>query len=227
LPAILGADPLRQQYHSRASFLEEQFSPAKLKDKIAPKKSWIASGRIRTLRNSSEYLEPDVSTDTLRGARRANLSINPSQSSTVKLPAIYQMRDNSINAASRAKFKKEISFIKIHYDYERYTRQTEEITTRHNMIRELRENYPDVADLSFDQIMGMDLMKLHQVIEHKKLESRMNASAIIIQRAFRNYVFRSFNNTQAQIRTAAALLLQQKWKEAKLAKQRAHLRQRE
>ena len=85
LPAILGADPLRQQYHSRASFLDEQFSPAKLKDKIAPKKSWVASGRIRTLRNSSEYLEPDVSTDTLRGARRAN----PSQSSTVKLPAIY------------------------------------------------------------------------------------------------------------------------------------------
>ena len=88
-------------------------------------------------------------------------------------------------------------------------------------------NYPDVADLSFDQIMGMDLMKLHQVIEHKKLESRMNASAIIIQRAFRNYVFRSFNNTQAQIRTAAALLLQQKWKEAKLTKQRAELRGRE
>ena len=48
------------------------------------------------------------------------------------------------------------------------------------MIRDLRENYPDVGDLSYDQIMGMDLMKLHQVIEHKKLESRMNASAIII-----------------------------------------------
>jgi hypothetical protein len=123
---------------------------------------------------------------TIRGVGRNN---------TVKLPSIYQMRDNSINAASRAKFKKEISFIKIHYDYERYTRQTEEITTRHNMIRDLRENYPDIADISYDHIMGMDLIKLHQVIEYKKLESKMNASAILIQRAFRDYVLRSFSNT--------------------------------
>ena len=32
---------------------------------------------------------------------------------------------------------KEISFIKIHYNFERFTRQTEEIKHRHNMIKEL------------------------------------------------------------------------------------------
>lgn len=95
----------------------------------------------------------------------------------MRFPAI---RDNSINAASRAKFKKEISFIKIHYDYERYSRQTEEITTRHNMIRDIKLHYPDINDLSYELIMGMDILELHQLLERRKLDSKMDASALVI-----------------------------------------------
>ena len=53
---------------------------------MAPKKTWVASGRIRTLGNSSDA---DLSEDAMRGMVKTKPSRTILQDSTIKLPAIY------------------------------------------------------------------------------------------------------------------------------------------
>jgi len=97
-----------------------------------------------------------------------------------------------MNAASREKFKKQISFIKIHYNYEKFSRQTEEVSTRRAIIYDILHNYPTITDLDYRTMMHMDIIQLHQLIERKKLNARMELSAIKIQRNFRWHLFRKF-----------------------------------
>ena len=57
--------------------------------------------------------------------------LSQSIDSASMFPAI---RDHGLGAASREKFKKQISFIKIHYNYEKFSRQSEDLTTRRMLV---------------------------------------------------------------------------------------------
>ena len=92
-------------------------------------------------------------------------------------PAI---RDCGLGAASREKFKKQISFIKIHYNYEKFSRQSEDLTTRRMLVQDLQHNYPEITDIDYDTFFSMDLMNLHTLIEIKKLDARLNRCARMI-----------------------------------------------
>lgn len=114
-------------------------------------------------------------------------------------------RDHSMNNASRELFQKEISYIKIHCDYEKCTRETDEARLKHNMIKSLRNNHPNI-DISYNQIMNSNIHKLNQLIEKKKFEELMHTSATRIQRSFRN----KKGKTLMQFAVSALLVLKRK-----------------
>lgn len=96
-----------------------------------------------------------------------------------KFPAI---RDCGLGAASRDRFKKQLSFIKIHYNYERFSRMTDEVGMRRSLVKDLQENYPQIDDISYDNMINMDLVELSALIESRKLEMKMHVAAVRIQR---------------------------------------------
>ena len=90
------------------------------------------------------------------------------------------IRDTGLTAASRERFAKQIAFIKIHYNYDKYNKMSEDAVTRRAILVDLIENYPEIDDLDYGQIMTMDLLELHERMERRKIECRMEKAAIIL-----------------------------------------------
>ena len=88
-------------------------------------KKWITNTRSKVNMSS----DANISNMTI-SERKLITGVNSSFNfgNVNKLPPI---RDNSLFAASHKKNKKEISFIKVHYDFERHTRYAEEVQLRH------------------------------------------------------------------------------------------------
>ena len=131
-----------------------------------------------------------------------NSPINTSSESM--FPAI---RDGGIGAASRERFKKQISFIKIHYNYEKSSKFSEEVTQRRRivqdlqdmdtklkMVKDLKDNcVPNVLrGINYDKLMKMDIIALNELVQKKIIDSKMTRSAIIIQKKFRAYMFKKY-----------------------------------
>lgn len=74
-------------------------------------------------------------------------------------PAIR--RDCGLNAASREQFKRELSLMKIHYNYEKFARISDEVAIRRHIIKDLllEENNHNLG-ITYDDIMSMDLLQL-------------------------------------------------------------------
>jgi hypothetical protein len=53
--------------------------------------------------------------------------------------------------------RKEISLMQVRYDYEIVSRQSDEITARRAIIRDMRENYPGIEGVAFEELMNLDL----------------------------------------------------------------------
>lgn len=96
-----------------------------------------------------------------------------------------------MSTASRERVKKEVSFIKVHYEYEIVSRQCEEVSTRRALVRDLLDNHPEII-IGYDEMMNLELDELHQLMEQKKLDAKMNAAAALLQRSFRVYLFKRF-----------------------------------
>ena len=101
---------------------------------------------------------------------RSNL---PTVSTTGKI-----RRNHGLDAGTRDKMHKQMSFMKIQYNYERFSRLTDEISVRRQMINDLLENNESAAkDIPVPAMMNMNVFDLHAHIEQKKIETVMNESA--------------------------------------------------
>jgi len=69
---------------------------------------------------------------------------------------------------------------------------SEDAVTRRAILVDLMENYPEIQDIGYDTVLNSDLEVLHELTEKRKIECRMEKAATILQRAFRNYTFRTF-----------------------------------
>ena len=83
------------------------------------------------------------------------------------------IRDNSLNAASRDSFNRELKFYKMNYEFDKITRQTEDASLRRFLVKDLIDTFPEV-DIDYEVIMGEDLLTLCAVIENKKVGARMD-----------------------------------------------------
>ena len=128
---------------------------------------------------------------------------------SVRFPTI---RDTGMFAASRDRFQKQIQFIKIQYNYEKYNKMSEDAVTRRAILVDLMENYPEIEDVDYDTVLNTDLVVLHEMIEKRKIECRMEKAATILQRAYRNHRFRDFCFQKKIRRNKAAKKLQAQWK---------------
>lgn len=72
------------------------------------------------------------------------------------------------------------------------------------MIEDLANNYPEISDIRYNEMVGMDLLRLHQMIERKKISLRMERAAILIQRNFRQWTFQQFCTQKSRTQNKAA-----------------------
>ena len=75
-----------------------------------------------------------------------------------------------------------MSFLKIHYNYEKYARLTDEVSMRRSILTDLKDNYPEIDDISYDLMLNLDIYDLHALIENRKLDVKMFSAAVKIQR---------------------------------------------
>ena len=85
-------------------------------------------------------------------------------------------RDHGLNAASRDSLKKEMSFMKIHNDFNYHARVTDEVGVRRQIINDLTQ-YGIEEEIPMDIIMQMDVFSLHEMVELRKLHFRMHEAA--------------------------------------------------
>ena len=116
-----------------------------------------------------------------------------------------------MNAASRDSLKKEMSFMKIHNDFNYHARVTDEVGVRRQIMNDLTE-YGMHEEIPIDVIMQMDVFSLHEMVELRKLHFRMHVAASRIQAAFRLYVFRKFCRQKYYREFKAARKIQAQWK---------------
>ena len=117
-------------------------------------------------------------------------------------------RDHSMKQASREKIKKEISYLKIHSDFQKCTLETEQTRMRRSIVRNLKIHHPNI-DVTYNQLMKLNFTKLNKLIEKKKFEELMESSAIKIQRTYRN----KRGRTHIQFAVAGLLALKRKRRE--------------
>ena len=53
---------------------------------------------------------------------------------------------------------------------------------RRAILQDLKENYPEIDDISYDELMKCNIIELCAMIESRKLEVRMFIAAAKIQR---------------------------------------------
>ena len=68
-----------------------------------------------------------------------------------------QIDDRNWSVQSKERIKKEISLLRARYDFEIVSRQSEEITARRALVRDLRQNFPQVEGVGFDDLMNLGL----------------------------------------------------------------------
>ena len=89
--------------------------------------------------------------------------------SSCDLPLFPAIRDCGLSAASRDQFKKQVSLMKIQYNYEKYSRIAGDIAMRRQIIREvLQEQNECELDITYYEIMTLPVVQLKQLIEQKK-----------------------------------------------------------
>lgn len=143
----------RYENHSRISHVDKNFSVSNL-NKVSPRKSEI------------NIISPNRKQWTISTAKRLHLSSDANISILTQTEMAFQratnpsalngglkkkpdLRDGCLFNASRDKMKKDISFIKLHYDFDRHARQSEEIGIRHHLVAELKSKYP-MIEISYD-----------------------------------------------------------------------------
>jgi len=57
---------------------------------------------------------------------------------------------------------------------------SEDAVTRRAILLDLIENYPEIEDIDYDTVINMDLAQLHEMIEKKKIDCRMEKAATIL-----------------------------------------------
>ena len=60
------------------------------------------------------------------------------------------------------------------------------------LVQDLQQNYPEIQDIDYDTFFSSNLMDLHTLIELKKLDTKMQTAALMIQNQFRRYMLRKF-----------------------------------
>ena len=123
-----------------------------------------------------------------------------------------KIRDSGLNAASRDRYKKELAYIKIHYDYEKIQRKSNELSARRRFLKNVKESHSDINGIKFDQLMTMDLNRLQKIIEVKKVNQRMDKAAVVIQRIFRGFLVRRTYIKLKYRQDKSATKLQKQWK---------------
>jgi len=57
---------------------------------------------------------------------------------------------------------------------------SEDAVTRRAILVDLMENYPEIEDVDYDTVLNTDLVVLHEMIEKRKIECRMEKAATIL-----------------------------------------------
>jgi len=81
---------------------------------------------------------------------------------------------------------------------------SEDAVTRRAILLDLIENYPEITDINYETVINTELVDLHEMIEKRKIECRMDKAAIIIQRNYRDYTFMKFCMQKRRKRNKAA-----------------------
>tara|TARA_B110000285_G_C15128239_1_gene621755 strand:+ start:1348 stop:1740 length:393 start_codon:yes stop_codon:yes gene_type:complete len=125
---------------------------------------------------------------------------------------MFNVKEPGMSAASRERYHRELSYLKATLDYDVISRQNDDISTRRALITDIRRNYPEIQDLVYCDLMNMELSELHELLETKKMEVKMQAAARSLQRCYRIYAFRKFCFRSRMKKNQCAGRLQRQWK---------------
>lgn len=106
-----------------------------------------------------------------------------------------------------------MKFMQIHYNYDKFSRLTDEISVRRQIINELiNANAHKKSSLPVSAMMSMNIFDLHATVEQEKLDTIMNDAATKIQRKFRAFIMSNYTEHKIHVESRAAGKIQSQWR---------------